>query len=432
MRRGTLPLLAGFILVSALSLPFLGRSFSQTPPECARGFGHPVVGTGPRSQTVVHYRLFLNRYHSPAHRNAGGTLADYEGGCRDDVQGLVAFTGQNTSAVVTSLLFRHSDSLKRMYLFYGLDRPLSPVEKYRAESQVGAGRILAAPYPILQMPIWLDVLTVAYNLSCPTGNEANQLRMTSNALSQVFSGAATKWSDASIAATNPHLDGDPVAGIPPCDQTVRVAVRSDVTEQTAVFKDYLSKQNPQWRPLAESKVNTQWPATLLDPCRGRGDAGMATCVAGLPGSIGYVSLPEASRRGLRTAAIFNRSGSREPPSQQGCTSAGEFPAGGYGGPDPRYPQHASGDWSHVSLTDGPVGYPLCSIQYAMAFQIMKFSYLQAEGTVSVAQTETIRSYLKWTTLPATQARLEKFQLARLPEELRRISQEGASSIVYEP
>lgn len=416
-------------MVAATSFP-LQSGFTALPPECDPSFGDPVVGIGTRSQLNIHYRLFMNRYHSPAQRNPDGTIASYEGGCRDDTQGLVTFTAASDLEVLRSILFRQEDSLGRVFTLYGLGRPLTTVEKYRAESQLGAGRFLGVPYNILHLPLWVDGVGLAYNLSCPTGNAGNRLHLTSSALSQMFSGASTgglpiKWSDPVIAATNPHLDGDAVEGIPACDQTVRVAVRADASDQTTVFKDFLAKQNPQYRPLQDPKLNTQWPATLLDPCRGLGDGGMATCVNGQSGSIGYISFPEAFRQGVKLASVFNRAGSPEVPSLEGCTVAADSPTAGY-------PSHARDQWQQVSLTDGPLGYPICSLQYGLVFEFMKFSYLEGSDPVSEAEVRTIKTYLKWAVVPATQTRLADFGLAPLPEGLRSRVESWTNDIIYAP
>lgn len=438
MRRPSVKMLlalASTISVVLLLLPaWSDVQLGHTGYECQRGFGIGVAGTGSRSQTAIHYRLFVNRFHAPAERNSDGTLAgvvrdpsdtqpdpnrkrivDAPGGCREDVQGLISFAGQGEDAVFRAMLERRYDELLRLYVFYGLNRPLTTAEKYRVESNIESFRSLGVPYPILHLPLWIDGLAIVHNLSCPTGNEGNRLNLSPTTLSQIFSGLITKWNEPGILSDNPRMNpGD-------CDQSVRAAVRADASEQTTVFKDYLSKRNPQWRSLKEPQLNTQWPATLPGTCRGRGDAGVATCVAGQPGSIGYVSFPEAFQQGLKAAAVQNGSGSYEHPTLEGCSQAASVPSAGY-------PPSAAGDWSNTSLTDSPIGYPICSLQFGLAFQIMNFSY---EGRASIAQVRTVKDYLKWTALGATQSALADYQLARLPDELRRIALEGADSIRHE-
>lgn len=423
MKRFLRPLL---LMLMALVLfgSSISLSFGAEPPECSAGYGDPISSIGSRSQTSVHYKLFMKKFHSPANRRADGSALT-DGGCRDDTQGLVTFFGQSDTAVISAILFRQVDSLQNLYLFYGLGRPLSSVEKNRAETQFLAGNFVPTPYPILHLPLWVEPLGVAYNVDCPTGNEGNRLVLTSTALSQIFSGVIKTWSHAAIAATNLDLDGNELNGTPPCDQTIRVAVRAEQADQTTVFKDYLSKQNPQWSPLKEPAVNTQWPSTLIDPCRGRTDLGMATCVAGQSGSLAYVALSAANEMGVKTAAIINKRGSPMLPSLQGCTAAAASPTN-------VYPETA-GDWSNVSITDSDDGYPICSFQYGLSFQFIKFSYLQSrEDVPSVTQARTVNNYLKWSLLPRTQEELPKFGFAPLPAELANKSRAGAESIKYSP
>lgn len=391
--------------------------------ECQKRFGGEIVGIGSRSQTIVHYRVFINRFHASAERtvNARGeeVLTNYNGGCREDAQGLVHFQGENDSGVIRAMRTRAYDPLLRRYVFYGFSRPLTSGEKTRIETDAESLRPSLGNV-VLQMPAWIDGLAIAHSLTCPTGNPGGALRLTSAALSQIFQGIATRWNDPAITPTN--------TGLLACDQTIRVAVRADVSDRTTVFKDYLSKRAPQWKPYMEPQLNTQWPPTLLNPCRGRGEDGVATCVAGQAGAIGYVAFPETFSRGLRTAQVENRSASFVAPTLEECTRAGGLVDSDSGASqvDPRYPP-ASGDWSGVSLTDPPIGYPICSLQFVDAFQIMNFSY---GGQIGVDKVRSVKDYIKWISLTQTQDRLSAYHLVRLPESLRKITEDGAASIRY--
>lgn len=407
-RPRRLAAVAAFFL---LLTPFSGRSAEPKGQgfECQRNFGTIVVGIGSTSQMAVHYRLFVNRYHAPAKRRANGRLAGLLGGCREDARGLVAYYGADDATVLQAIERRHlgpGDSLGRPYMFYGLDRSLSLEEKTRSETDPTVQKI--TPDPILQLPLWVDGLAVAYNLSCQTGNPRNALRLSSLALSQIYSGAITSWDDPLITQSNPKLST--------CGNTIRVAVRADASHSSALFKDYLSKRNPSWQPFVA--LDDRWPSTLAEDCRGGGDVGMATCVRGQPDSIGYVSFPTAYRWGLRRALVENRSGQFVDARPAQCTAAAQS-ASSY--PDP------SGDWSTFSLTDPTSGYPVCGLQFGLAYQRVKAAY----GPYSImTATRTMKDYLKWAVLPATQAALSKFGLARLPEKLRVISEDGAESIVW--
>lgn len=430
-RRLGMALLLGAVLATQGPLIVLGQEFANPRFECGHRFGIEVAGIGPRSQTMLHYRLFISRFHASAERKTDGRLANLEGGCRDDVQGLIHFNGQNEDIVIRAMILRHTDALRRAYRFYGLDRPLTVAERKRAETEAETLRSNSIPYDILHLPVSVDGLAVVANLSCRTGNNsdgsdpsrpANELRLSSQALSGIFSGRVTNWKDDLIKASNPGLEN--------CDQTVRVAIRADVSGQTAAMKDYLSKRNVEWRPLMEPQLNTQWPLTLNPHCRGLGDEGMGTCVAGQPGSIGYVRFPEAFSRGLQTVSVENRSLEFVPPKLRACTAAATSPSAGI-------PQNSREDWSNTSLTD-PVGIPggepmyaICTLQFLLAFQNFYNAYYRTGDPSNIQEIRTVKDYLKWTLIPATQKRLEQFQLAPLPLNLRELSIQGVESIVEE-
>lgn len=429
--RFLLLLLLPAVLATQGPLLVLGQEFALPRFECGQKFGIQVAGIGPRSQSLQHYRLFISRFHAPAERKADGRLVNSEGGCRDDVQGLIHFNGQNEDVVIRAMILRHTDALRRAYRFYGLDRPLTGAERKRAETEAETLRSNSIPYDILHLPVSVDGLAVVANLSCATGNNSdgndpsrpvNEIRLSSQALSGIFGGRVTTWNDGLIRATNPGLEN--------CDQAIRVAIRADVSGQTIALKDYLSKRNPEWRPFVEPQLNTQWPLMLNPHCRGLGDEGMATCVAGQPGAIGYVRFPEAFSRGLQTASVENRSLEFVPPKLKACTAAATSPSAGI-------PQNAREDWSGTSLTD-PVGFPggepmysICTLQFSLAFQNFYNAYYRTGDPSNIQEIRTVKDYLKWTLIPATQKRLEQFQLAPLPPNLRQLSMEGVESIVEE-
>ncbi|HVL89931.1 MAG TPA: substrate-binding domain-containing protein [Actinomycetota bacterium] len=378
-----------FAVASMADIGYLGWRCLESPQR--EGFGSEVYGIGTRTQAALQYRLFVNRFSAE---------------CRPDVQGLVSFRGESEDVVVGSMIQRERDPLGRPYTFYALDRPLTTAEKERIETDAD-GRLLRIS-PVLQIPLWIEGIALAYNPPCPVTG----LKLSSAALTAVFSGVAERWNDPLLVTDNPQLAL--------CTSAIRVAVRSDDSAQTTVFKDYLSKRSASWKAYMTPDRNRDWPATLLDPCRGRGDQGMVGCIAGLPGSIGYVGFAEAFRNGLPVAAVENRAGFVGP-SLDECTRAAESPTGGY-------PARADLDWSATSLTDPPSGYPICNLVFALAFEKMSPAY---GGSITVAEVRTVRDFV-WTAVRAdTQRRLTRYGVAPLPEFVRSlIAEPGAESIGY--
>jgi ABC-type phosphate transport system substrate-binding protein len=401
------------VIATALALLAPAGSRAADPPymgfECKRGFGDEVTSIGSRAHIPMHYRLLISRYQAPVTRKRDGRLANFRGGCREDVQGLIHYEGTRDDAVIDTIIrhsSRASDALGRIYYFYSLDRALSSQEKQSVENADSAD---VNPDTILQIPVAINGIAVAHNLRCSTGNLGNRLHLTSFALSQIFSGLATKWNDSAITATNRGL-------LNGCDRTIRLAMRADDAEETAIFKRYLAGRNPQWNPYVV--LNTRWPPTVLETCRGGGDDGMAACIRGQPDSIGYVSFPTMARRGLRTAWVENLSGSFEQPTTARCTEAGKS--------IPSWPP-ADADWGRVSLTDSSRGYPVCGIQFGLVFRYMNSAY---NKQIAPTHVRTVKDYFKWAVLAETQNRLRKFVLAALPPELRQVSEDAVQAIAY--
>lgn len=361
------------------------------PPTAPCGiYGEPVQGIASRSQTINHYRIFLNRFSAT---------------CRRDRQGIVSLRVDSSEAVVRAMLYRETDVLQRAYRFYGLERPLTSAEKQQVEQDTAT--FLFRVSPVVQVPLWVNGVGVAYNIGCVD----HPIKLSSAALSKIFSGVVTRWNHDLLTSDNPEL-GE-------CDQEIRLAVRSDASQATATFKEYLSKRDASWKPYLQPQTNTRWPATAVASCRGRGDPGMAACVAGEPGSIGYVTFAESFRTGLAMAEVENKTGFVAP-GYAACTEAASSPAAGY-------PPAADLDWSHVSLTDGVTGYPICHLEFAMAFEKMLSAY---QARVNVYEVQSVKDYLRTALLPATQERLPLHGVAPLPESLRRLSEAGVESITY--
>lgn len=425
------------LIVILVLLTSMGAFSQVTPPSyvgfpCMIGYGKEISGIGPRSQTILQYRLFMSRFHSQNERDGDGRLVNFNGGCREDVQSQIFYTGASEDVIFRSMLSRANDNIGRAFRFYGLNRPLSETERKRVETECESLRSTCQGYDILHIPFAVDALAIVYNLDCPTGNPGDELRLSSAALNGIFNGLITNWNDGTIALDNRLLGSGSGVG---CNVPIQTAVRAEASEQTIVFKDYMSKRNPAWRSVMESSipgVNTQWPSGLPAPCRGFEELGLSNCVQGQLGSVGYVSYSVARQEGLKIASVENRSHDFVQPSLEACTEA----AG---------PQNLSANvpnngtdakWSETSLTD-PIDqtpgttkmYAICSFQFALAGQTMNNFYFR-QNPITGVQVRTVQDYIRWMVLPATQARLVEFQLAKLPNNVRATSEASALSIRY--
>jgi phosphate transport system substrate-binding protein len=136
---------------------------------------------------------------------------------------------------------------------------------------------------ILQVPVVLGGIAMAYNAPCP-----NNVHLTGVQIAQIYAGKITNWSS-----------------IPGCTaMAIETVHRADSSGTSNAFTHYMTSVDP-----------TDWPASLdgKQPTfpngeGGNGNAGVAGDVQGGAGTIGYVELAYALQSGLHYAAVENSSG----------------------------------------------------------------------------------------------------------------------------
>lgn len=160
------------------------------------------------------------------------------------------------------------------------------------------------PGELLYVPTVVAPITVSYHL--PTVPE---LRLDGPTLARIFSRTITTWNDPMIVATN---QGVALPATP-----ITVCHRSDAAGTTTNFTRYLvSAGGPAW--TAGSSDSIDWdPATQ----GGSGNAGVAQCIKGKVGGIGYVDLSDAKSQQLRFASIRNTHGEFLQPTLEGASKA---------------------------------------------------------------------------------------------------------------
>jgi phosphate transport system substrate-binding protein len=130
------------------------------------------------------------------------------------------------------------------------------------------------------------------------GIEAGKLVLDGKTLADIFQRKITNWNDSAIAKLNPGLT------LP--DQAITLIVRSDASGTTAVFTDFLSKVNEDF------KKNVGTGKTVIfgkeGIAAGKGNAGVATYVQQLPGSIGYVEYAYVKQAKMNYVVMKNRKG----------------------------------------------------------------------------------------------------------------------------
>ena len=178
--------------------------------------------------------------------------------------------------------------------FGASDSPMSDEEMSRAKGG-----------PILHIPTVLGADVVTYNVP----GVQQGLKLTGQAIADIFLGKITKWNDPRIATLN--------AGVTLPNSDILVVHRSDGSGTTYIFTDYLSAVSAEWNRVVGRGKEVKWPTGI----GARGNEGVAGQVKQTPGAIGYVELAYAKQNNLAYASIQNAAGSYITPAIETISAA---------------------------------------------------------------------------------------------------------------
>ena len=381
---------SAFAAPSGVGSPLVGAFCSD---------GGAIAGTGSTFQ-VNAISNFVNTYNA----NCG--------------RGSVTYTGTGSGAGIRA-------NRDRTATFGGSDDPLAADAYAAAIADTGdptAPRVPSRPSALHHIPIAVGAVTVSYNLaSCGIGQETLSFR--SNVLASIFSGAITNWNSPALTVDNPALAS--------CNKQIRLAVRSDVSGTTFVFKDYLSKRNPQFMAYKQPQFNAAWPAQdlgLNTPLRGAGNGGVASVIKNNDGAIGYVEFSTAKNNLLTWGKVegasltFSTPGTSPGGGSANCVLAAQATT--------TPPSTLSPGWDTVSMTDSPdpLTYSVCSFTYDLVFNNLKTAF---GGAVSHGQAQTLVDFLGLAVDDIGQAGLPAAGYAKLPITVQQIAKAGLASITYQ-
>lgn len=253
--------------------------------------------------------------------------------------------------------------------FAGSDDPMKDDEAAKAKA------------PVLHIPIAMGAVVVSYNL-----DEAKEpLKLSGEAIAEIFNGKITKWNDAKIAKLNPG------AKLP--DRAIMVATRSDGSGTTAVFSEYLSKISADWAGKNGKTVN--WFAGSLGA---KGNAGVAGLIKQNPGTIGYVELVYALENKLPFALVQNKKNEFVKASADSVSAA----ANGV-------KKEALEKQFKISITDSAQkgAYPISAFTWMLVFEKMP----KDKGTPIV-------KFAKWALGDEAQKTATTINYAPVPKEIR--------------
>ncbi|HEY4126571.1 MAG TPA: phosphate ABC transporter substrate-binding protein PstS [Gammaproteobacteria bacterium] len=146
---------------------------------------------------------------------------------------------------------------------------------------------------LVQFPAIIIGITPVVNIP---GVAPGQMVLNGQVLADIFLGKINNWSDKAIAALNPGLT------LP--DSTIAVVHRADGSGTTFTFTNYLSKVSDDWKTKVGSDTAVSWPTGL----GGKGNAGVASFVNQVKGSIGYVEYAYALQNNMTYTKMVNHDG----------------------------------------------------------------------------------------------------------------------------
>jgi phosphate transport system substrate-binding protein len=237
----------------------------------------------------------------------------------------------------------------------------STVDFGASDSPMSDTEIAKAKGPIMHFPTILGAVVVSYNLpelSAP-------LRLSGQAVADIFAGKIKRWNDPALASLNPG------AKLPESD--ILVVHRSDGSGTTFVFTDYLTSVSPSWASGPGRGKEVPWPVGL----GGKGNEGVAGQIRQTPGAIGYVELAYAKQNNLAFALIRNASGSFVSASPQTITAAAAAAA-------EKLPTNTDYRLSIVNAAGGGA-YPISSFTWILI-------YRQQSDSVKARK---LRDFLRW-------------------------------------
>ncbi|MGH9120532.1 MAG: phosphate ABC transporter substrate-binding protein PstS, partial [Acidimicrobiales bacterium] len=219
------------------------------------------------------------------------------------------------------------------------------------------------------------------------------LKLSGNVIAQMYEGTITVWNDSAIAALNPGvtLPATPVVTLH----------RSDSSNDTLMFTDYLAAVNTTWGGTSGPGTGTTitWPPN--DTMSASGNPGVVQTCQTTPGCIAYVGISaENLAPTLGQAMLQNASGDFVAPNPTSAAAA------------------AAALGSNIPAD---LAVPIIYEAGAQAYPITNFEYLVVKDTQPAANTaETIRDILAFLISPtggSTAALLGSEQFVALPADV---------------
>ncbi|HEY6863745.1 MAG TPA: phosphate ABC transporter substrate-binding protein PstS [Burkholderiales bacterium] len=246
---------------------------------------------------------------------------------------------------------------------------------------------------LLQFPTVMGGVVPVVNLE---GVAPGRMKLTGEALADIYLGRIEKWNDGRIAALNPgmKLPGTPIT----------VVHRADGSGTTFIFTNYLSKVSAEWKVKVGNNASVSWPAPTSTG--GKGNEGVASFVQRIKGSIGYVEYAYAKQNRMTFAMLRNRDGEFVAPSDKSFQAAA-----------------AGADWKNARgfyeiLTDEPgkASWPITGATFILMHKA------QADG----AKAKQVLKFFEWAYQNGDRMALE-LDYVPMPDEVVKLIQSAWKS-----
>lgn len=219
---------------------------------------------------------------------------------------------------------------------------------------------------ILHVPTAIGAVGITYNLP----SLARPLRLSGEAIAEIFLGRITRWNDSTLRLLNPEL-------VLP-DLPIVVVHRVDGSGTTWLLSEYLSLVSPAWAARPGKGRVLDWPIGV----GGSGNEGIAGEVKATVGSVGYVEVVYARQNRLPVAHLRNRDGRFVSPLPFEIASAATAVLDSIGG----------------ARLDRQVGYrvSLANAPGAQAYPLSAFTFLLLDPDMAGRErTRQLVDFLRW-------------------------------------
>lgn len=200
---------------------------------------------------------------------------------------------------------------------------------------------------ILHIPTVLGAVVLTYNL--PEVKEP--LKLSADTIARIYLGNIKKWNDEKIKADNQNVN------LPDVD--ISPVYRADSSGTTAVFTEFLSGANTEWKEKVGANKQPNWVTGVGSGAKG--NDGVTGQVKNIPNSIGYIEVAFAKANNLPMALIKNKAGNFVEPTMENVSAAAISSA------------VSMPDDLRVKITnaDGDKSYPISSYTYILVHKEQK-------------------------------------------------------------